>query len=71
MGKHIFILYETHAFEPGVEILGYATSEEEADRIAKEWEEYDRTNRRYNMYNWQEMVLEDDCLDGIALKGWK
>ena len=66
MSKHIFVICETRGLGSGVEIVGYTTTEDEANRIVEEWQQFEIMKGRYALeYNWQEMALPDDCLDGI------
>ena len=78
MNKSIFVIYEK--FEDlkscSFEILGYTTTEEEADRIVLELDEREiqkkllSSSNSHTKYLWQEMVLGEDCLDNIKPKEW-
>ena len=76
--KSIFVIYEKYEDlkSCSFEILGYTTTEEEADRIVLELDEYERQKKLLSSSNphtkhlWQEMVLEEDCLDNIKPREW-
>lgn len=76
MSANIFVIYEMDTRFERVEILGYASNEDEAERICDDWEEYEKSKGNYRFkYSYQELVFGEinsggDCLDGIRPTEW-